>query len=242
MKINIISDLHLEHHDYIQYNNSKSDVLFLAGDICQYSGYEFTLDRFLKDVSKKYDSVYYIPGNHEYYMSDFDSTNDNIKSACAQNVYYLNNEVAVLGEYSILGGTLWTDLSEPVDEYYAERGMNDYQLISKDMRRLTAADTTAIHRRMVNMIKGLSSKDKTIVLGHHLPSYKSVSPKFEGSKINCAFATELSSLMNENIPLWVHGHTHGCIEYTHNGTKVICNPRGYPGENFYFNPDTFIVL
>jgi hypothetical protein len=41
---------------------------------------------------------------------------------------------------------------------------------------------------------------------------------------------------------WIHGHTHESCDYVENGTRVVCNPRGYlPMEaNPGFQPD-FIV-
>jgi len=27
--------------------------------------------------------------------------------------------------------------------------------------------------------------------------------------------------------LWIHGHTHDSFDYVVNGTRVVCNPRGY---------------
>ena len=41
--------------------------------------------------------------------------------------------------------------------------------------------------------------------------------------------------------LWVHGHTHDSFDYTVNGTRVVCNPRGYAkngvDENAGFDPN-----
>jgi hypothetical protein len=39
--------------------------------------------------------------------------------------------------------------------------------------------------------------------------------------------------------LWVHGHTHSSFDYLLNGTRVVCNPRGYPlrRQGGFENPD-----
>ena len=46
--------------------------------------------------------------------------------------------------------------------------------------------------------------------------------------------------------LWVHGHTHDSFDYTINGTRVVCNPRGYVidgvNENARFDPDLVIAI
>jgi predicted phosphodiesterase len=48
--------------------------------------------------------------------------------------------------------------------------------------------------------------------------------------MNGGYASDLEHMMNPNIKLWLHGHTHTPFDYEVNGTRVVCNPRGYPGE------------
>ncbi len=50
--------------------------------------------------------------------------------------------------------------------------------------------------------------------------------------------------------LWIHGHTHDSFDYVHNGTRVVCNPRGYcefagngiECENRQFDPDKTVAI
>lgn len=44
----------------------------------------------------------------------------------------------------------------------------------------------------------------------------------------------------EQMALWVHGHSHTAVDYDVAGTRVVCNPRGYPGEETGFRPDLII--
>jgi Icc-related predicted phosphoesterase len=47
-----------------------------------------------------------------------------------------------------------------------------------------------------------------------------------------AFASTLEDVIERYRPeLWIHGHTHVPCDYEIFGTRVICNPRGYPGES-----------
>jgi len=39
--------------------------------------------------------------------------------------------------------------------------------------------------------------------------------------------SDLPSLVRAPVALWVHGHTHTAFDYFAEGTRVICNPRGY---------------
>lgn len=50
---------------------------------------------------------------------------------------------------------------------------------------------------------------QTVVVTHHLPSGRSVAPRFAASVLNPAFASDLDHLIEEHEPaLWIHGHTH----------------------------------
>ncbi|MEO8655932.1 MAG: metallophosphoesterase, partial [Ramlibacter sp.] len=48
-------------------------------------------------------------------------------------------------------------------------------------------------------------------------------------------------LDGNRVQLWIHGHTHDSFDYRMNGTRVVCNPRGYAkngvNENARFDPD-----
>lgn len=76
---------------------------------------------------------------------------------------------------------------------------------------------------------------------HHAPSPKSIHPRFAGSLLNACFVSDVEKLMDrDRVALWVHGHTHDSFDYVVNGTRVVCNPRGYAklgtAENSAFDP------
>ena len=42
------------------------------------------------------------------------------------------------------------------------------------------------------------------------------------------FVSDLDHLTGgDRVQLWIHGHTHDSFDYRLNGTRVVCNPRGY---------------
>ena len=100
-------------------------------------------------------------------------------------------------------------------------------------------------------VRGISGRitveyaGKTVVVSHHLPSAESVAARFKDSLLSACFASELDYLFGK-MDLWVHGHTHDNMDYVANGTRVICNPRGYVtyngAENFDFNPGLVVEL
>lgn len=74
-------------------------------------------------------------------------------------------------------------------------------------------------------------KERDIVITHHLPSHRSVHPKWKGSLLNNFFVCNLENLILRKKPAyWIHGHTHEEFFYKIGNTTVICNPLGYRNE------------
>jgi hypothetical protein len=103
------------------------------------------------------------------------------------------------------------------------------------------------HAETVHWLKTELSADnrKTVVVGHHAPSWKSIHPKYANQQMtNSAYASNLEDVMldNPHVALWTHGHVHHCWDYMIGDTRVICNPHGYPNENPDFDPNLLIDL
>lgn len=46
-----------------------------------------------------------------------------------------------------------------------------------------------------------------------------------------AYASNLDDMVaGSGAALWVHGHTHHCVDYRLGGTRVVSYQRGYPNE------------
>jgi Icc-related predicted phosphoesterase len=127
--------------------------------------------------------------------------------------------------------------------------MMDYRAITIEnsgvYHKLRPIDTFKANQEAIGFIKeGVRGWDgKVVVIGHHAPSFNSVHPKYTSQTImNHAFVNELDEYIIDHpqIALWVHGHVHDCWDYTIGNTRIVCNPRGYPGEINGFNPN-FIV-
>ncbi len=133
--------------------------------------------------------------------------------------------------------------------WQAEQQMADYRLIrrSPDFSRLRPADTALLHFESVNWLKQqleLPFEGRTVVVTHHAPSAKSFNPKYNTDFVSAAFASNLEGLMDRfEIDLWIHGHTHHCVDLMHSSTRILSNQRGYPDERLAgFNPSLVIEV
>ena len=197
-------------------------MLILAGDIENPKSHD---PEWWEHTSSLADEILYIRGNHEYYKTYYSEYPvieypDNVTA-----VGRMPTMVNVAG-LDIYAGTMWTDLSNPLHDWTAKSGMNDYKLIkySRDRYWFTPEDTT---REWQSFKSGLEFFKPEIVVSHHLPSWGSIHPQYKNDELNVAFATEMDTT---GVKLWMHGHTHTACDYMKGDTRIVCNPRGYPNE------------
>ena len=106
MKIQLLSDLHLEAHpQFTPEPAPAADVLVLAGDIGSYqeggllADTSFGLERFspLPQFAGWPVPVLLVPGNHEYDAQDFDAAHHRLRTVCDQlGIAWLERETLVL--------------------------------------------------------------------------------------------------------------------------------------------------
>lgn len=231
MKIHLISDLHLEHYepdDTFIYDLDPEDceTLVIAGDLCP-RWYE-SVKGFFQMACDKYEHVIYVLGNHEYYGSTYEETREKFKELdeWISNLYCLENQTLALGEKVIAGTTLWFR-DTPLNPLY-EREMCDFQQIP-DFRSWVYVK----NQEALTFLENANGVDWSadLVVTHHLPSYKSVSPRYAEEPTNLYFLCDVEGIMLDMEPkVWAHGHTHIPCDYPLGNTRVVCNPRGYPWE------------
>jgi len=248
MKIQILSDLHLEFGDYYP-DHADPDVIVMAGDVHLGA-------KGIGWMTKRWPDcpVLYVIGNHEYYGHALPRLADKIrKSAEGSNVEVLENRSVSIDGVEFFGCTLWTDFrlfhNQAVARYEADARMNDYRRIrlSPLYRRLRPADSVSAHsasRRWLEKAVRESSAAHGIVVTHHAPSNRSVPPRFRDDLLSAAYASNLDDLVEELSPdLWVHGHMHESCDYRIGRTRVLCNPRGYADcPNADFDPSLVVEI
>ena len=255
MKINIVSDLHLDVGGYLELPGGE--VLILSGDIAEarviskhyhstkplssIPNYNFACSEFFHYECAKYDRVFYVLGNHEHYGSVYQNTRKDIEYIMPKNVTILENEVVDYNGVMFMGATLWTDLNsrDPLTEYHIKQCMNDYHKITmkgnayNPYHKLKPSFTVQEHTRSLEYFKIVLEQNRDrdfVIITHHAPSFQSVHDYYKNDPLmNGGYMSRLDEfIMNHpNIRLWTHGHMHNPSDYLIDGTRVVCNPRGY---------------
>ena len=258
MKLQYMSDLHLEFDPDFRPVNSGADTLVLAGDICVWeyfrkgdaSPYKNDFARFFRHVSENWQNVVYVPGNHEYYRGDTVKSKNAFLEFVEMlgNVHLLDNTTVELDGVLFAGTTLWTNLNngDPITKMHVEGVMNDYRLVSHTSRKLRATDTMLFHSRAMEFLEETAKLGKDMVVVTHMaPTPLSIHPKYANDyQTNFAYHSDLSEFLldNPNIKTWFHGHVHDTFDYVMGETRVLTNPRGYNGENSLFDQSKVLEI
>jgi predicted phosphohydrolase len=231
MKIQILSDLHLEFFDFGKERFIKSlipeedvDVLVLAGDISTKS----SITNDLKFICDNWKNVVFVAGNHEYYHSSFNEMNDILDNLNISNLNILDNDFIDIEGQRFIGSTLW--FHDGPKNQSQSHFLNDFRCI-KDFQ-------DEVYEKNLKTLEFFKEQVNTqdIVVSHHLPLEESVADQYKNDWFNCFFLCDMSELISNKKPkLWIHGHTHGSFDYNKGKTRVICNPYGYVNRDENFN-------
>lgn len=242
--IRVLSDLHLE--QYLGQRESwlsdkfipadlldKDSVLVLAGDI---SSKPEQLFKFIESTAKRFQRIIFIPGNHEFYGHEMSTWSFDVESRL-KNIENVRFETMGVG-YEEMNGvrfiftTLWADGGPDKQDWKnVELYLRDFYVIRRDSKRFTVPDMIAIHKGQKEKVKEYLAQPfdgKTVVISHHMPSYRLCHPRF-GNSANGGFASNCDDILAyDNAPnLWIHGHTHDTIDTRLWKTRIVCNPSGY---------------
>lgn len=251
MKLHLLSDLHLEFGNYQPAESSdQADVIILAGDIWKKDhGIHWARATWPRH------EIVYVAGNHEFYGSQRQDILARLRIAARETgVHFLEEEEVILQGVRFLGCILWTDFllhgQERQRECMGEAmwNLNDFRVIHEGPAHFSPDDALELNQQSVqwleNKLRHEPFNGLTVVITHHAPSWCSVVPRYQQSLLSACFASRLEYLLGYSL-LWIHGHMHDSLDYQINGTRIICNPRGYlfrdgTVENTKFDP-TLIV-
>ncbi|WP_447555503.1 metallophosphoesterase family protein [Vreelandella sp. EE22] len=238
MRLRVLSDLHLEHFpDGRALPEVEADVVILAGDIHR------TVEGLLWARARFPDHpILYVPGNHEFYGTCLSVHRQALaREAGRLGIELLDNRAVTLGGVRFHGTTLWTDFALYGDDpirtltgmQKASHVMADFQIITDDRgETFTPQASQALHREALDwLIASLDEpfEGQRVVISHHAPLRDCIPLRYADDALSPAFASHLPHLMGR-MDVWIHGHVHEPVDLLRNGTRVVANPGGYPGE------------
>lgn len=250
MKIQVCSDLHLEfanNRNWLKYNPliPKGDILIIAGDTYYLERNYAELD-FINTVSKDFQRVYLIPGNHEYYGGfDISTALEPTYKEIKKNVFMVNNMAIELKGVKFIFSTMWSKIKRYILEIM--NGMMDFQKIKYKGEKFNINHFNEIHETAFGFIsKEIKSAGKKIVVTHHLPSEKCNISEFKGSVLNEAFCVDkTNSILDNEIDYWIYGHSHrNLVDFKIGNTIMTTNQFGYIGwgEHHSFDYEKIIKI
>jgi Calcineurin-like phosphoesterase len=267
MKLQLLSDLHLEVHPRLAIAPAPgADLLVLAGDIGSYQhgsrleDAQFGLQRF----SPRHGwptPVLYVPGNHEYDGHDFDQVHGRLRAIChTLGLLWLERETLAIDGVRFVGTTLWSDfdaLVEPADDigaalkkrgkamraanFYLEKAgicRNGEPFLAGPLRAHALDCQAWLRAALAAPFDG-----PTVAITHFAPSLASADPRYGLTPGTAGFCNSLDDLL-PRAALWLHGHLHCPFDYRKDGCRVVANPLGYAakGEQDGFRPDLLIEV
>jgi hypothetical protein len=251
MKINIISDLHIDKSPYEE-KFISSDLLIIAGDTCPIHD-ELMLKNFLDTIPKNQQTLYLL-GNHEFLFTPANSVIPRLRKIMENypHIQVVDNQTIIFGNIRFICSTLWSDfLGSGLENYQLNKDFMTKTFISvnsffhdkygeKKLVTVDDVENKAIQaKKYLELELSKSFQGKTIVVTHFAPFKQSEEIQFAGAKISAFWVNSLEYLQSYQANLWIHGHIHEHKDYTTPyGTRVIANPRGNKNKTFnhFFDP------
>lgn len=247
LKIRYLSDLHLEFIKPTEINkfikkipSGNNEICVLAGDIG--NPYQENYKTFMDFISKNFKKTFIIPGNHEYYnCKSIEDTNNHLTEYFKKfnNISFLNNTYEHYDEHCFIGTTLWSKITNPNYEINDVNYIPNFDYVKYNRLNMISVDF---------LQDALENNDKCIIITHHVPSESLIDIKYKTKNMlpyNQWFYCDNDNLIETNkdkIKCWIYGHTHTPSNKIINGIPFVCNPIGYPHENYGLDFEKNIII
>lgn len=240
MRLQILSDLHLETEDFVPRPAPGADALILAGDIdSRWQGYQAFRGWPVP--------VYAVAGNHELDGREWREAWPALRAHLAGcGITLLERESAWLAEAGgrrlrLIACTRWSDfeLFGPSGRERAMRAAGYFLKLMGATRDGRPLDAAALREEALAsrawlaaaLAEPAAGPADTVVLTHFAPGLRSNDPRYRVQPATASFCNADEDLL-PRVGLWIHGHLHCRHDYTvdHPGgarTRVVCNARGH---------------
>jgi len=239
MRLQLLSDLHMETEDYVATPAPDAELLVLAGDIdSRWDG--------LAQFRDWPVPVLFVAGNHEFDGRDVTWSQAALRQQCeALGIVMLEAQtvtrIDTRGQrVRFVATTRWSDfdLFGTTERTRCMRAAGYYLRLMAATRRGLPLDAPAMREEALECVAWLRSElqrrrgdwDKTVVITHFAPSRRSADPRYGSQPGTASFCNADDDLL-PLADLWIHGHLHCQFDYevAHPGgvTRVVCNARGH---------------
>ena len=244
LRLQLLSDLHLETEAFDPQPAPGADVLVLAGDIdASWIGFERFADWPVP--------VLLVAGNHEFDRREWNDAWPALRAhATACGMRLLERESLELSNerdgrrVRLIATTRWADfdLYGAAQRERAMRSAGYFMRLMQATRDGRPFDAVAMRDEALDCKAWLAQAlarphdcDATVVVTHFGPSAHSADPRFGQQPSTASFCNDDRSLM-AGVDVWLHGHVHCCHDYTvarpaRPSTRVVCNARGLQDKN-----------
>lgn len=240
MKIQLLSDLHLESEVFEPEPQAGAELLVLAGDIdSSWQGYE----RFAGWPVP----VLVVAGNHEFDGRDLMQAWPALREHCSRyGLTLLERESVVVdaqdgARLRFVGSVRWCDFDAfgPSGRERALRAGAYFQRVMAATRNGLPFDAAAVRAEGLACRAWVAAAlaepaqgrwDRTVAITHFAPSLRSVDPRYGAMSSTASFCNADDELL-PRATLWLHGHLHCRHDYrvVHRdglSTRVVSQARG----------------
>jgi hypothetical protein len=235
VRLQLLSDLHLETEVFEPEPAPDAELLVLGGDI----------DSTWQGLSLFRGwpvPVILVAGNHEFDNRELDTAWPELRERCAQlGITLLERESTVIADrhgrrIRFVSTVRWCDF-----DLFGERGREKamraasyFMRVMRSTRHGEPFGAEAVREEALacrawlaaELAKSSDEWDATVVLTHFGPSLRSGDPRYGSQSGTASFCNADDDLL-PFADLWIHGHLHCRHDYTVGSTRVVCNARGH---------------
>jgi len=240
MKLQLLSDLHLETESFDPTPAPGADLLVLAGDIdATWAGYE----RFAGWPVP----VLVVAGNHEFDNREMNDAWPALREHCARHgLQLLQRESRIVADAEgrrvrFVAATRWSDfdLFGATHRDRAQRAAAYFLRLMVATRAGQPLDADGVREEGLACRGWLETAlaeparerwDRTVVVTHFAPSFRSADPRYGRQPGTASFCNADDDLI-PRADVWLHGHLHCRHDYLvhrpgRRPSRVVCHARG----------------
>ena len=254
MRLQLLSDLHLESEPFEPEPAAGAEVLLLAGDIdSSWAG----LERF-RDWPVP---VLMVAGNHEFDQRELTQAWPRLGEQCARwGIRLLERQSVILKDSTgrrvrFVATVRWSDFNTfgAARRAKAMRAATYFTRVMRATRHGAIFDAEAVREEglacrawlKTTLIDAPAACDATVVITHFAPSLRCADPRYGLQPTTASFCNADDDLL-PHADLWLHGHVHCRHDYVeeHAGrqTRVVCNSRGLVSRGEVLGYDPLLII